>query len=119
MPKQYITKAKKIDEKYNINRYPIGEQVPVEKEIKQVYREAKGLVVGPFAEVSTNVDHLLDFIARHKSRRETEGMDAIPKLKMTNWIRTTNRQKLGQLIHREWAEILIAKATIIRNMNKH
>ena len=73
----------------------------MEKEIKQVYREAKGLVVGPFAAVSTNIDHLLDLIARHKARRATEGMDATPKIKMTNWIRTTNRQKLGQLIHRE------------------
>ena len=79
-----------------------------------LYEEAKGLVIGPYGDVSTNVNTLMDLIARHKGRLMTEGMDAGTRMKTMNWIRKTNRQRLGLLIHREWADLLIAKVNIIR-----
>ena len=65
---------------------------------------------GAFGEVSTNVDTFLDFMARHKARLMSDGLDSGSKAKVMGWIRRTNRAKLGLLIHREWAEMLIAKS---------
>ena len=116
VPKDYIKHAQDIDRKYNADRYEEGGQGPVEAEIVKVYEEAKGLVIGPYGDVSTNVNTLMDLIARHKGRLMTEGMDAGTRMKTMNWIRKTNRQRLGLLIHREWADLLIAKVNIIRTM---
>jgi hypothetical protein len=112
--KDYINHARDIDLKYNAQQIPPGGKGPVEREILNVYNGAKGMVIGPFGEVSTNVETYLDFIARHKSRLMSDGLDSEQKAKVMRWIRRTNRAKLGLLIHREWAEMLIAKANIIR-----
>ena len=89
-----------------------------------MYNGAKGMVIGrPFGEVSTNVDTFLDFIARHKARLMSDGLDSGSKAKVMGWIRRTNRAKLlvgpGLLIHRECAEMLIAKANIIRTEGRN
>ena len=112
--KDYINHARDIDLKYNAQQIPPGGKGPVEREILNVYNGAKGMVIGPFGEVSTNVETYLDFIARHKARLMSDGLDSEQKAKVMRWIRRTNRAKLGLLIHREWAEMLIAKANIIR-----
>jgi hypothetical protein len=117
--KDYINHAREIDLKYNANQIPPGGKGPVEREILNVYNGARGMVIGPFGEVSTNVDTFLDFIARHKARLMSDGLDSGSKAKVMGWIRRTNRAKLGLLIHREWAEMLIAKANIIRTEGRN
>ena len=112
--RQYLTHAKKIDAKYNQGLITEGGIGPVERELNNVYKGAIGLVIGPFGEISKNVEQLLTFIVEYTASLKAVERNEAAKNKFRNWIKQSIWTQVGHLIHREWAEILISKSNVIR-----
>jgi hypothetical protein len=112
--RQYLTHAKKIDAKYNQGLIMEGGIGPVERELINVYKGAIGLVIGPFGEISKNVEQLLTFIVEYTASLKATERNEAAKSRFRNWIKQSIWTQVGHLIHREWAEVLISKSNVIR-----
>jgi len=73
-----------------------------------------GLVVGPYGECSSHLEDFIDFVARHMAKRQVEGLN-LSEGPIKGMIKKRIRSKLGLLIHRGWAQLLIGRAYVIND----
>ena len=80
------------------------------KEVERI--RVRGLIFGPFAEVSSDVEELITFLAQLKAQRlnELEGTNGNAK-SLTGMIKKTLVLKLGLFVHRSWARCLIERVS--------
>ena len=80
---------------------------PFLKTLKELGRgRVRGLVFGPFGEVSSDVDELISFVAQQKAARLKEGTN-VDFNSLQAIIKKSLVARLGLFIHREWARCLI------------
>jgi hypothetical protein len=120
--KAYVAKAKLLDKKYhpnfsNIDTGSVGNITnlnllgPFSKRLKEFGRgRVRGLIFGPFAEVSSDVEELITFLAQLKAQRLNEGTNGNAK-SLTSMIKKTLVLKLGLFVHRSWARCLIERVS--------
>ena len=120
--KAYVAKAKLLDKKYhpnvsNIDTGSVGNITnlnllgPFSKRLKEFGRgRVRGLIFGPFAEVSPDVEELITFLAQLKAQRLNEGTNGSVK-SLTSMIKKTLVLKLGLFVHRSWARCLIERVS--------
>ena len=112
--REYLTLAKALDRKYN-GITEEGQQGPIENEIQSFGNNGKviGLVVGNYAECSTYVHQLVEFISKNEAfnqisicnPQERESLKAkIARKIITLW---------GLTFHRGWARLLIERTALL------
>ena len=103
-----------------------GELLLVEGQIGPMLREKKGygkegkvvgLVIGPFGECSEEVEQLIQFIARQAAKKIIDGLNIKPE-DMISILTAKLRNEFGMLVHREWARLLIARASELLYNNR-
>ena len=111
---EYIRKANKIDRDFNGTEE--GSIGPVRRELSTYGKNGTvmGLVVGPYGECSSHLDDFIDFVARHMAKRQVEGLN-LSEGPIKGMIKKRIRSKLGLLIHRGWAQLLIGRAYVIND----
>jgi hypothetical protein len=108
---EYIKKAKNIDKRSGAIEGEVGR---VERELKTYGKngQVQGLVFGPFGECSDEVEELLKFIAVHQSRKYIDGSNMDP-VKAVGIALNQLRMRVGLMVHRGWARVLIGRANSI------
>ena len=116
----YDRKLRAIDTELNrellIDEGQIG---PMVREKKGYGKEGKvvGLVIGPFGECSEELDQLIQFIARQATKKIIDGLNIKPD-SVISIMTAKLRSEFGMLIHREWARLLIARASELLYNNR-
>ena len=109
---EYVAKSNLLDKKHHSNAVN-GNQLdpgPFVKRLREFGKgRVRGLIFGPFAEVSTDVEELVSFLADLKSQRWKEGTNADGERAMS-MMKNQLVTKLGLFIHRSWARCLLDRA---------
>lgn len=114
---EYHNKANKLDRDFNGTQ--VGTIGHVRRELCTYGKDGTvmGLVVGPYGECSSQLENMIDFTAKHIARRQGEGLN-LSEGPIKGMIKKKMRSKLGLLIHRGWAQLLIGRAYVINDSRK-